>query len=403
MPNLFRILAAVWTLSSTAATANGRRVWGQIRWHQRMTVVALAVTILLPVMMYIVGLILGIAGWVHGARFVLAAGAATAALLSTLLWVRFFAYGYLLKLFSEVLSLVPGANQAGQSGNTADLIPRDKLDAFLVWLRSWTAWYAIAGILLAILPIWNNVVVSMLLFAALLGASAVITGKWSDGPWARRIAMLLNTSVLAFAIAVLVNQRIVDAAWNYQETLTNRYSQRLEREEQVEQQRQTAQKGRNGRDARMLKRFRKLQAQLEERAVDGCTGYSQEDRDAGHPFCSVADKRAHASFARDIERLEKGTYWNSRSKRSSNGSKRSSSASSTPAAPTPAKATGTASPTSRLAPPPSLPGGAAPAKRSSSRRRSSGGGGGAGGPGPVPNVSGMDWDYILAPLPARRR
>lgn len=402
MPNLLRIIQSLFSVINTAGTGGARRVWGEIRWHQRMTVVALVAAILLPVVMYLTGMIVGWLGWVSGAKFLLAAGAATAALLSTLLWVRIFAYGYLLTLFSKVLRVVSEA--AGQDEDGAkgkDLIPRAELDKFLVWLRSWTAWYAIAGILLAILPLWSNIVASMLLFAALLGASATITGKWSEGPWARRFAMAVNTSVLVGAIALLVNQRIIDAAWDYGDRMLASYSQQLERESSVEGVRQAAQKNRNKRDTDLISRFQGLQGQLEQRSVDGCEGYSEEDRSAGHPFCSSADKRAHASFAEKIRRLEAGTYWNSGTKRASSPSKQPAKATASASAP-PVK--GTAGPAARLAPPPSLPGGAPPPRssgpRSSDRGRSSGGGGGV---GPVPNVGGMDWDYILAPLPPSRR
>lgn len=398
MPNLIRILNAVGSLLSMAGTAGSRRVWREIRWHQRTTIIAFAVMLVLPIIMYLAGMIFGWCGWIHGAKATLAAGAAVAALSSTLLWVRLLAYGYIAKLISEVLSAVSRV-----AGVNIPPVPRSDVDDFLVWARSWTAWYAIAGIMLAILPLWENLVASLLLFTALLGASAVITGKWSTGPWARRLAAFINLSILFFAVAMLINQRFVDAMWEYSDSVTDRWSQQAERETNLEEDRQEDQGNRDARDTKLANRFRKAVAALEQRTVDGCEGYSDADKTAGGPFCSKADRQAHRSLQGKVRQLEEGTYWNQRVKRSSRSKRSTTKAGGSGNAAKQPPVKGRAGSAAKLPPPPSLPGGT-PAlrrgnKRSSDRVRSSGGGGGV---GPVPNVGGMDWDHILAPLPSRR-
>jgi len=389
MQNLMRIFAAIAGIGAAGADA----AYAGLRQRIRYALITLMCAILAPTILFLIGMAVGALGAIGAAKVIFALGAFLGIVFATLFYLKGMIYGFAAKAFADATDGVP------KLGDIIPSISRKDLDDLLVWARSWTAWYAAACLLFAVTPVWRSLYLAIIIATCIFGFSAIMSGWRTTSKLPRWVATWGMVSIFVGAVGAVFFPDLVDAASAYGDEHVAAVAADVERQTALKQAARAGESKRTERDAGLIKRYRGQQKSLEDRAADGCDGYSDEDRSAGSPFCSAADKRAHATFAEKVRRLEAGTYWRSeQAKRPAKAT--SGEVLSEPVADEPVPQ-GEASAVAKLPPPPTLPGGVpSPGRDSTTARQPDSGGGG--GIGPVPNIGGIDWNGILAPLPPRR-
>jgi hypothetical protein len=408
-----------------------KEIWEELKWHQRTTIVALIVLIVLPVLLYIIGYIIGWAGNEDTARAFLLTGALMASFLGTMFYARALYYGWALKIFTVIVdkltpakpvsddpeseNIDPNSLRGQIEAKKKEVLPTYKLELFFNRLAGWMTWYGIAGLLLAVLNIWADFVVFVMLIVGLLNARNSMSAGWSPSLRTRRLAMLFNTCILIYSIGFLANKALVNTLYNYGDSVVQARVQPLKRAVVLETQRLKSQVQRDKRDTNLIKHFSGIRGDLEKRAQDGCEGYSREDRESGEPFCSPADRRAYAALGEKISRIENGTYWESNpvgrvvpipedELEEVSRPQPTKITDDEPAGDAVASTSDSPITITKLPPPPVLEEDTPVTPRRSTRRarsRSSGEGSG-GSAGPVPNYRRINWNRVLAPLPLVR-
>lgn len=392
MPNLMQLFQNLLGIVAAVSGNVANPAYDTALRKYRAAVRTLKLSLLIPLVFYLIGMIVGTVGAEGAASMIFAIGGFIGVALFIAFWMKGFIYSYLVMLATDVISA------ANPTEKELPRIERAKIDSALTWLRSYNAWYAAVNLMCSLLPLWHSWYWSIIIATCVIGLSSVMSAWATKSVWPRRFATWGMVGAIVVAVFNIAFPDLARAVTSYGDRQTEELATELERRSVMTKAARSGETERRERDAKLLESFRARQKALEDRAAAGCVDYEDADKRAGSPYCSAADKRAHAGLTEKIRRLEGGTYWDSRpAQRSSD----SSGATKQPAKAAPPPIKGEASSTARLRPPEKMSDDAPPPREKVRPSRDSGRGGG--GSGPVPNLGGIDWDYVLQPLPPRRR
>jgi hypothetical protein len=302
----------------------------------------LRVSILAPIALFIVGEVIGLIGvnvdsdtTVVVAEYFFAAGTVIGAILITWLWTRIMFYSHGVALLSRgVAGISDRFREAG--------IEMAKVDAFLYWLRGWTAWFIGALLILTYVPVYRNALYGGLLLAALLGLAAIMSANWNQSRWPRRLLTVFVVLVVVSNIMRLATPAVHQSISSWVSNNSARATTEVNRRASVALVEAQASEQEALDDAQRLQLNHERMAELRQRAND--------ERCAG--FCSRDDLQEYRRLQRENAAIREGSLRALPSEEQNQPTKRVGAAGNQPsAASAPARATAGGS---RLPPPPQV-------------------------------------------------
>jgi len=356
------------------------------RWSR--LILLLKITILVPVMLFIVGEAVGRFGvWIDSAWMVTAAkgtfafGSVIGALLTTWLWTKIMIYGHGGALASEGI--------ASLHERLSPFITTAKVDSFLVWLRGWTAWYVGALLILTYVPVYRSLIAAATLVAGLLLMAAIMSSNWSRSNWPRRIMSLFAIGIIVGQIMYLVAPEAHAAVNSWNESQIARLTSWANTESRIATVDAAAEEQEALDDSQRLELNHGRMAELRQKSNDqNCAG----------GFCTPEDRAEYRRLQRENETIRNKTLRDPPSATSGNNRPSPSKA---PAAQSPAPVKRLRS--GRLPPPPQVS--RSRSSASSPRRRSAAHRPAAvtptkrkRGPSDLPQATHSEIDSIFAPI-----
>ncbi|KPJ84825.1 hypothetical protein AMJ57_05295 [Parcubacteria bacterium SG8_24] len=293
--NLFKLIALV--LGKEIKDLSGETYdWSHERLHHGLRVLYLACGF--PVAALVIGIIVGAIGEhlanpavVHAGRLTIAFGCLISVVLFALFWVKAVVLTHLVAFVSM------GA------GAVWDRIPQlelDRANQFLRWMRGITAWAAMVCLYAMVIPVWRNVYAFVVAVTCLMIFAAILSSRWFDGIWARRIAAGLVLVIFVGATFVMLSPGL---SATIQATLDEGFGSAdswSERRQMIAGVTREQDSRAHELDVKLLDQLLKRQNKIRERAVELCQG----------KFCSLAEQLEFKENEEKISRLRAGNYWN---------------------------------------------------------------------------------------------
>jgi hypothetical protein len=253
-------------------------------------------SILVPVVLFTIGMFVGRLGVYFeaplmqtAATTLFALGSLLGALGVTYLWTKIMVYTQGAVLLSE---------SARALSDAFPLIPRTRVDTFLIWLRGWTAWFIGALLILTYVPVYRSVILAMTLLAALLLMAAIMSACWNNSPWPRRILTIFAVCAIAGSIFQLTVPGTCRSIRDWTASLVDGITSWGDRHNRVVEVERAATEREAVQDAQRLDLIRARQAEIRQRVLDdNCSG----------AFCSPEDRDEYRRLQREADRLLEGT------------------------------------------------------------------------------------------------
>lgn len=247
------------------------------------------VTIVASVALLVGGVAIGAMGAPAVGEWCLTLCGLTAAVLSTMFWVRTAICVNVAVIASK------GANALTEK---IPAIAFDEARGQLAWLRGVTTTVSFIGLFAAVFPLWANVAAT----AAIATAGLVIAGcaaVWSDSKGHRKLIENFAVVVLLLNIGKLGIAVLPDSVKSYVGSYTDRLTIWRDHDKTMTEIDNKAAKSAKKIDAELLTGFADERIALKEKAA----------RECGGDFCSDTDRQRFEELGRLIARLHDGTYW----------------------------------------------------------------------------------------------
>jgi hypothetical protein len=259
-----------------------------------LTLRLLYLSIGLPLVLTFAGLLIaGLSGndaaVTLGRTLIIVSGVVSSVLL-TLFWVRATV------LVDMIVYATKGMNLVTDKVKSLDM---EEAERFIRWLRGITTWLTVVWLYVMIFPVWRNLDVTAVVIVCIIFFSGVMSSRWFDGPWARRLVTLSVLTTFVFGTLWMVSPSFVRSIKDKVNSYVGNVAEKQERRESLNEVQTTAMRAATEQDKVLLLTLTERQKQLRRRAIELCGG----------KLCSVQEAKEYRQIEEDRRRINEGTYW----------------------------------------------------------------------------------------------
>jgi hypothetical protein len=150
-----------------------------------------------------------------------------------------------------------------------------------------------------IFPVWRNLDVTAVVIVCIIFFSGVMSSRWFDGPWARRLVTLSVLTIFIFGTLWMVSPSFVRSIKDKVNSYVGNVAEKQERRETLKEVQVTATKAATEQDKELLQKLAERQKHLRRRAIELCGG----------KLCNTKEAKEYRQIEEDTRRINEGTYW----------------------------------------------------------------------------------------------
>lgn len=285
--NVFKLIALI---AANKAKEAAEWVKGNIDLSLRLLYLSVGLPILLTIAgLLTAGLTSNEAVITFGRTLIVIAGVFSSVLL-TLFWIRATV------LVDIIVYATKGMNMVTDKVKALDI---DEAEKFIRWLRGITTWVTAVWLYVMIFPIWRNLNVTAIVIVCIIFFSGVMSSRWFEGPWARRLVTLAVALIFLFGTLWTVRPSFVKSLRDWADSKVGSITEKQQRRESLDEVQSAAKRKANEQDKVLLQKLTGRQDQLRRRAIELCGG----------KLCNAQEAKEYRQIEEDIRRINDGTYW----------------------------------------------------------------------------------------------